>query len=40
MSKLHLILKLIRQLRSKAILLMPITAIAEFAVIYVAGQDT
>ena len=37
MSKLHLILKLIRQLRSKAILLMLITAIAEFAVIYVAG---
>lgn len=37
MSKLHLILKLIRQLRSKAVLLMLITAIAEFAVIYVAG---
>ena len=37
MSKLHLILKLMRQLRLKAILLMLITAIAEFAVIYVAG---
>ena len=37
MSKLHLILKLIRQLRSKAVLLMLITAVAGFAVVYVSG---